>query len=173
MAQYIEHPALRGMEMGNQRSAQRTNLWGQAITQYVDALNKAAMADRAQAYDSMRRQAEIAAGVGLPEKADAAKALEASKSYFKNIEDYYNRNRSMLFGETPEGQIFGPSQVPPSQGAMLVGPNLNIPSPQGQSFGGFSTGDIKEKEMQQLKQLEGQGTGLQAKVKKTRKPTTK
>lgn len=47
MAQYIPHPALQGMEMGNRASQQRMNIYAQAVAHAADAINKQAAADAA------------------------------------------------------------------------------------------------------------------------------
>lgn len=57
MAQYIQHPALQGMEMGNRASSQRMNIYGQAVAQAADAINRQAAADQAYENELMKYQA--------------------------------------------------------------------------------------------------------------------
>lgn len=137
MATYIPHPALRGMEMGNQRSAQRLDAQRQSVNLWAEYLNRAAMQDRQQAYDTMRRQAEIAAGVGLPADADASMALGQSKPYFQNIMDYMNAGRNMRAGTTLAGEIIGAPQVPSAEMPQIVLPGQQQTEGTGITFGGL------------------------------------
>lgn len=63
MAQYIEHPALRGMEMGNRASLQRMNIYAQAVAQATEALNKAAAERQNQWYQLQRERDLMKAGI--------------------------------------------------------------------------------------------------------------
>lgn len=63
MAQYIEHPALRGIEMGNRASQQRMNIYGQAVSQATEALNKAAAERQRQWYQLQQDRAALKAGL--------------------------------------------------------------------------------------------------------------
>ncbi len=136
MATYIPHPALRGMEMGNQRSAQRLDAQRQSVNLWAEYLNRAAMQDRQQAYDTMRRQAEIAAGVGVP-GGKAGEALGSSMPYFKNIMDYINAGRNMRAGINSAGEIIGAPQVPSAEIPQLVLPGQQQIGGTATTFGGL------------------------------------
>lgn len=63
MAQYIQHPALQGMEMGNRASSQRMNIYGQAVAQAADAINRQAAADQAYENELMKYHALMEAKI--------------------------------------------------------------------------------------------------------------
>lgn len=57
MPQYIEHPALMGMRMGNQASMQRMNQYGQAVNQAAETINRQTLADQAYENELLKYQA--------------------------------------------------------------------------------------------------------------------
>lgn len=89
MAQYIPHPALQGMEMGNRASLQRMNIYGQAIAQAVDALNKQAAADAQAEIDLLAKIGAMQSGIntvtGLPQTYKAPE-LEAYKAALTQLQ---------------------------------------------------------------------------------------
>lgn len=65
MAQYIQHPALQGMEMGNRASQQRMNIYAQAVAEAASTINKEAAA-RAQAARDIAKMTGLVQGGFTP-----------------------------------------------------------------------------------------------------------
>lgn len=65
MAQYIPHPALQGMEMGNRASQQRMNIYAQAVAEAASTINKEAAARAQAARDIAKMTGMVRAGFDL------------------------------------------------------------------------------------------------------------
>ena len=64
MAQYIPHPALQGMEMGNRASQQRMNIYAQAVAEAASTINREAAARAQAARDIAKMTGLIQGGFG-------------------------------------------------------------------------------------------------------------
>lgn len=86
MAQYIQHPALQGMEMGNRASQQRMNIYAQAVAEAASTINKEAAA-RAQAARDIAKMTGMVRGgfdlTGQPLKEPRAVTPEFMAEYRK------------------------------------------------------------------------------------------
>lgn len=89
MAQYIEHPGIRGFAMGNDMSRNQMNIYAQAIALATEALNRQAAADAQAEIDLLAKVGAMQSGIntvtGLPQTYEAPQ-LEAYKAALTQLQ---------------------------------------------------------------------------------------
>lgn len=138
MAQYIEHPALLGMRMGNQASQQRMQGYQQAVDRNTVAQLQAAQLRDQRMYDLMRERDALKSG--QPVVRDGRVVVPAGTpptNYGLDVEEYLlrqqaaaqNRNPQIDVGET--GWSYGPNVAPSIDVPFQPSVQLQQPLPAG------------------------------------------
>lgn len=141
MAQYIEHPALLGMRMGNQASQQRMQGYQQAVDRNTVAQLQAAQLRDQRMYELMRERDALKSG--QPVVRDGRVVVPAGTpptNYGLDVEKYLvqqqaaaqNRNPQVAVGKP--GWSTGPNVAPSTDIPFQPSVQLQQPGPVGPGF---------------------------------------
>lgn len=126
MPQYIQHPALMGAQMADEMSRQRMNLWGQAIAQSADAMNKEVAAENAAERQALANVGQESV-VG-PDGRVTYRPVDPAAQQKLFAQLYANRARRMgiNLGASPgdPNAVIGSNIAPATQGTLMNIPEL-------------------------------------------------
>lgn len=127
MAQYIEHPALRGASEANAFSRQQRQQVGAGLMQAYGALNEAAQKDADRIAQMNKEYAYMTAGFspsGAPMNAKQMEKVQANADAFRNAQLQYQeqiqRNMMRRAGRNLQGEVVGPSSTPVTEQAAFL-----------------------------------------------------
>lgn len=125
MAQYIEHPALRGAAEANAFSRQQNQLVGQALMQSYGALNEQAARDAQRLADMDYAYAQMQAGLSpsgapMPGGIPNEKVMGGYRNAMQQAQERIQRNMMRRAGRNLQGEAIGPSLTPVTEGAAFL-----------------------------------------------------
>lgn len=164
MAQYIEHPALRGASEANASSRQQNQLVGQALMQSYGALNEQAARDAGRLADmdyayTMMQAGFTPSGQALPGGVPNKDTQDSYRAAMSQAQERIQRNMMRRAGRNLQGEVVAPSMTPVTEGAaFLTGSQTQATHPwmaQQSQASNFGRTPMTFQEQQQLEQQTG------------------